>query len=699
MMVGASTPGRVAVGRKLNAPLVARQSPLMADFQSILAANDIEILVEIDSFSLGAQTITLRGVGTAPAGTTPVGYKRGAGSFSYTPSTNYFSDRNFVSQAYDAPATTRWDGRVDALTVQRSVSLSPESYSQGDQAVSVTLKNDDGALDSLVANNAVDARRLRILIGTPGAPYSRFTVIFDGVANKWQMTSRKDVVIDAADNSYLMDQPMQTVAYAGTGGYEGGDAVLGQLKPLCYGQCQNVTPVLVDPVNLIYQVHNGPCQSIGKSGGTALWGVVFTPAVYDSGSALAFQADTANLYSGATLPGSYRTDLSRGLFQLGATPLGQVTADVQGDNDPAYADPQNGQPPFAHTVGQILLRVLMKQMAFDHSYVVYASFGSLDWEICNAASANPGTINIAAGSGAVTGTGTAFTQTFSLGQMIAANGETHTISAIASDTTMTTDAWVGAFSGAYARTDYLAGVYVVGANIPIVGESVLAGPSAANPYGIAGVVSQYPTDSNVMTARQFLDDRMKGVGGFWFFSRNRGLRVQRLNEPVTLDAVLTLTKSEIIDIKEIALPDAVYPPTWNRRVNYGQNWTVQNGSGLAAGVGAVRRQFLAIQNRTVQNQNLALKNQYPRAQNPPPVGSDLQDKYAAQCVADRLMALHGAKRQMLTVTLRPIGLQVEMGASVKIVFPRFGLQNGKVFRAFPTGEDIFGRTVTLTVWG
>jgi len=638
-VIGVAPIGQFSISEPPDQLLVERQAPTTVEYQAILAG-ELTVLVEVGNFNLGALSLSIDGIAAWPISVLPISAFGPTEVYSYSPSTCYFSDCGYVSQAVDTPSVNLWDGRVSGWSFQRSISLSPESYTQGDQSGTIRLVNKDGSLDNLVRSNTVSAWPLRVLVGAPGDFYSRYTVIFAGVGDKWQNESLDEVSIDYADCSYLLDLPLQTNAYAGTGALAGGDAIAGQLVPLCFGQCLNCTPVLVDPVNLIYQIHDGPCESIGASGTTSQWGTVysgFSPSVYDSGAALGFQADVAtgvDLYSGSTNPGDYRTCLAAGLFQLGAVPAGQVTADVQGDNDPAYVDVPNGQPAYAHTIGQILIRALKKKLVLGNQFFQMASFQELDFEIP------------------------------------AVNGH-----------------------------DYMAGVYLVGANIPIVGESVLPSPTVFNPYSIAPVVSQYATDGSVTTARQFVDDRLKGIGGYWFFDRNQGLSVQRLHEPAPLDSVITLTDADIISCVEMPLPDAIYPPIWNRRVNYQTNNTVQSGAGLAAGVGAIARQFLAIAASCVQAQNSALTVQFPRAQNPPPVASDLMANADAAATCDLLLALHGRPRQMLTVVLRPIGLQIEMGMTVKIVFPRFGLQQGKWFRAFPTAEDLIARTVTLTCWG
>jgi len=64
-----------------------------------------------------------------------------------------------------------------------------------------------------------------------------------------------------------------------------------------------------------------------------------------------------------------------------------------------------------------------------------------------------GTVTVTATGTTVTGSGTKFTNTFEVGDTITANSEIHTISAIASDTSMTTDAWTSDASGvAYTLT-------------------------------------------------------------------------------------------------------------------------------------------------------------------------------------------------------------------------------------------------------
>lgn len=141
------------------------------------------------------------------------------------------------------------------------------------------------------------------------------STMFIGLAGAWT-ASEDGVTVPINDASYWLDRPAQATTYAGSGTYEGVAALATQRKPKMRGVTYNVTPVLIDPTNLIYQYNDGP--------GTI-------QALYERGAeVITFESDTTDLYSGSTTSGKYRTDNSRGMFQLGATPQGQITVDATG---------------------------------------------------------------------------------------------------------------------------------------------------------------------------------------------------------------------------------------------------------------------------------------------------------------------------------------------------------------------------------
>jgi hypothetical protein len=66
----------------------------------------------------------------------------------------------------------------------------------------------------------------------------------------------------ARDRGFLLQSPLQTTLYIGTGDEEGDATIQGQPKPLVFGRVRNVAPVLIDPTNLIYQISNAALASI-----------------------------------------------------------------------------------------------------------------------------------------------------------------------------------------------------------------------------------------------------------------------------------------------------------------------------------------------------------------------------------------------------------------------------------------------------
>lgn len=139
--------------------------------------------------------------------------------------------------------------------------------------------------------------------------------VFTGLAGTWTATDA-GVTIPIRDISYWLDRPILSAQYGGTGTYDGTADMTGMFKPKLRGKAYNIIPVLIDPTNQIYQYND--------AAGTVV-------ALYERGStSITFQANTADLYTGTTNPGQYRTDNSRGLFQLGSAPVGQITITATG---------------------------------------------------------------------------------------------------------------------------------------------------------------------------------------------------------------------------------------------------------------------------------------------------------------------------------------------------------------------------------
>ncbi len=214
--------------------------------------------------------------------------------------TVYLSDRGYVSEPTESPANTYFDPRViEALNFQRSMfttgKLGGRSFPSFGEIV---LANADGGLDDF-ATYAWDDREVEVKVGEKGANLSQHFTIFKGQSKSVDFDDLiVRVIIRDGQDKFTRTFPPNT--YAGTGGNEGSAIMEGLPKPICLGQVFNIAPVLVDESSGVYQVHDGPIESI--------------VAVYENGVA------TTN----------FTSDLSNGRFTMTTTVAGNITADVKG---------------------------------------------------------------------------------------------------------------------------------------------------------------------------------------------------------------------------------------------------------------------------------------------------------------------------------------------------------------------------------
>lgn len=150
--------------------------------------------------------------------------------------------------------------------------------------------------------------------------YASMKTMIKGIQNPWFL-SEANLQINIRDATAWLSRPVQTNLYLGTGTYQGTSSLLGLPFPMARGgtssnPIRNVTPTLIDPTNQIYQYNDAAGTVVNLYEGASL--------------TITRQTDTTNLYAGSTTAGQYRTDNSRGLFQLGSTPSATITLDCTG---------------------------------------------------------------------------------------------------------------------------------------------------------------------------------------------------------------------------------------------------------------------------------------------------------------------------------------------------------------------------------
>lgn len=327
-------------------------SPFPANFLEALIAPNGQYLVEIAAYKGGeARSGGLATLTEIPLSSVPPGGGTSVGQVSLR-----YADRHWVGDPDDTEHPNLfYEGRVNVpFQLVRAMPILPEEERRARrQFGQIEIANGDGALDPILQSYAVDGRRVRVLFGPYMGDYGDFRAVLDVLGTGWEGTE-SDVRISLRDQGYSLDLPLQESLYAGTGGAEGTADLQGKPKPLTFGRCRNITLVLVDPVNLIYQFHDGEAFAVD--------------AVFDRGAELTDSGTDvsgyAALVSQAVSSGQYATALDVGMIKLGALPDGLVTADVRGDADPDYIN----------TLDTICLRILQVRHGLASKWIDTGSF-------------------------------------------------------------------------------------------------------------------------------------------------------------------------------------------------------------------------------------------------------------------------------------------------------------------------------------
>lgn len=220
-----------------------------------------------------------------------------------------------MTGANDDPPATRFAARLSRISFRRSMRGGDRfgGVAQGDGML--IFDNADGGYDARLFQ-AVAGTEIVVKAGSPDIPFRYWRTIVVGTARDHEF-SEKAYILTMRDDSFRLQLPLRDTLYLGTGGAEGGDALINKSKPVLLGYRLNIAPPQVDGATLTYQIHDGALDAVF--------------AVRDRGSALSFgedHADYATLASATIAGGEYDTCLAEGFIRLGGTPAGQVTVDA-----------------------------------------------------------------------------------------------------------------------------------------------------------------------------------------------------------------------------------------------------------------------------------------------------------------------------------------------------------------------------------
>lgn len=246
--------------------------------------------------------------------------------------TLYFSSSRYLTSPTDTPANVAFKQRLEAPEIDISFLASGDLARNGVRQIgSIKLNNPDGNLDVYLSGGySWEGREAILKIGAPDWAYTAFENIAPPARVSRMTFTEEEITLDLNVSLADFDKPLQDERFAfGTVTIDDSSAVAiddsasndinaseieellrdsleGRPKPLLYGRCVNVAPVLIasnyNGGQVRYQVHDGLIDAI--------------ETVYEGGLELD--------------PSLYTVDLPTGSFTLHTKPVATVTADVRG---------------------------------------------------------------------------------------------------------------------------------------------------------------------------------------------------------------------------------------------------------------------------------------------------------------------------------------------------------------------------------
>lgn len=231
----------------------------------------------------------------------------------------------------------------------------------------IEISNADGAYDD-VLSLGWNGHELRVYEGEANEAFANWRLVFIGRIQNVEWDN-KSIRVTIKDPQERLERPLQQRLYLGTGGKEGGSDIKGQPKPLAFGQVYNIPATRVDPIKGIFQLHDGPIQSVDAVRDK---GILLSPRsdfpTYEALEA----ATTGAVYSGADIEaGEYATCLAEGFIRLGSTPAGRITADIHGDATGGYVD----------TTAAIIRRIATTRLGAGYNFNYPSEFDTTSFTV------------------------------------------------------------------------------------------------------------------------------------------------------------------------------------------------------------------------------------------------------------------------------------------------------------------------------
>ena len=229
----------------------------------------------------------------------------------------YLSDTAYFTEPTDLPADQPYYPVIATGGVPRLKRSIQEVWGGRSVATWGPLVLATDTVDGVNLSTAsIRDKRMQVLLTGPRGTIARAdaATVLDGIVGQRNGNPDEGITIELLDRqAQFNDIELPASFYDGTETASFPAANIGKPKPLCLGRCRNISPVLIDAANLVYQVNDGAISDV--------------TAAYDNGIALTKVA-------GTPAAGEFSVDTATGTITLGSSPS-QLTSDVEGMMDGA----------------------------------------------------------------------------------------------------------------------------------------------------------------------------------------------------------------------------------------------------------------------------------------------------------------------------------------------------------------------------
>lgn len=210
----------------------------------------------------------------------------------------YLSTNKFITEPTDSIPNVSFKAILkNKVVFSHKISAATDASSDFSSG-QIIISNTNGNFDSWLTNYSFGYRKLIIYEGYYGNSFNSFNKTLEGVVGRYGISfSTTEITIEIFDKRELLNVPVQTET-----------TTEGNLLPVAFGKCFNVSGILIDPVNLVYKLNFTTIKSVLE--------------VRDAGASFTdFKVSGFN---------DYTVDLNNATVTLDSPPLGQVTFDIEG---------------------------------------------------------------------------------------------------------------------------------------------------------------------------------------------------------------------------------------------------------------------------------------------------------------------------------------------------------------------------------